>query len=250
MQIWQRVRGQLTSIAIGPECLMPADADGVRHPTRQIVFGTNAKGAVYVIASETLGDWKRLPGSLAQVAVAKDCGSDGNCIVWGINDKHAIFWLQMDATASTWQRVPGALKFISLGPAGVWGITPANRLVRYQTGRAATEPWETMAENIAIVAVGTSGIMVSDKDGKLSRGTETADGFTLAPIEGGLFHLAMADDLSCGVSTRGAIYYQAGDEKRWVRLADNTSVQFRTCATNGREIWGLDKQSGIWRWNV
>ena len=61
------------------------------------------------------GKWPIIPGGLKQI----DHGLTKE--VWGVNSHDEIYRLKED---TTWMRIPGGLKHVTAGKAGIWG---ANR---------------------------------------------------------------------------------------------------------------------------
>ena len=64
--------------------------------------------------------WLHIGGKLKQI----DSGTFG--LVWGVNKHHQI-WCRTGITwrktqGSGWRRVPGGLKYVSLGQFGAWGV--------------------------------------------------------------------------------------------------------------------------------
>jgi uncharacterized protein (AIM24 family) len=69
--------------------------------------------------------WSEIPGRLIQVDVSPAE------VVWGVNSDHMIFL--KDGTTGKWRPIPGLLKHVSVGNAGVWGVNEKDQ-IWYRTG--------------------------------------------------------------------------------------------------------------------
>jgi hypothetical protein len=79
------------------------------------------------IALGQTSTWSRVPGKLVQLDVTR---AD---VVYGVN-RHRLIYVGYDARAQhPWQRLPGTLKHVSAGYAGLWGVNIHDRIY-YRTG--------------------------------------------------------------------------------------------------------------------
>ena len=78
--------------------------------------------------------WIHIGGKLMQI----DSGPFG--LVWGVNRHHQI-WCRTGISwkrpqGSGWHRVPGGLKYVSVGQFGAWGVNRKNQIYfRYRVLR-------------------------------------------------------------------------------------------------------------------
>lgn len=83
-----------------------------------------------------------------------DVGDDD--VMWGVNNKNHIYVRD----GRKWKRIAGGLKHVTVGKAGVWGVTSEDKIL-YRKGVNSSNHYG--AEWLQI-----SGIKFSDKPDKIS----------------------------------------------------------------------------------
>ena len=185
-QSWTMVSGGLAHVSSGAS-----------------VWGVNKNDNIFRYQGNNV--WEQIPGGLTNVDVSnKDH-------VWGVNRNRYIY----RRVGSTWVKIEGGLKQISVGESGVWGIAPDNSIFYRE---------------------GTYG----DKD---------TSGSAWKKVPGNLTWVSSGSDLVVGVNSAGNIYYRKGitaenpTGTEWVKVPGG----LWQIDVNGDEVVGTNSVHNIFR---
>jgi hypothetical protein len=135
----------LVSIAIGGGSLLQADE----------VWGLDSPGNIYrATRSGTSWTFSQVPGVLSRIAVGP--GTSDHCHpyeVWGVNTSTQIF--RYNFCGKNFEQVPGILKYVYVGGAGVWGVNPDSRNFRFNF---ATGVFDLVKGVVVEMAIGPNNV--------------------------------------------------------------------------------------------
>ncbi|XP_014679571.1 PREDICTED: tectonin beta-propeller repeat-containing protein-like, partial [Priapulus caudatus] len=124
---WDRVDGELTDISVGDGVAWGVDANHVAHVRTGI-----SRDAPTGTGWSTIG-----PLSLRQISVNSVTNE-----AWAVAPNNEIYYRtgvvhtcgsENSAAGIDWLKIAGSLKFVSTGPAGVWGVN-GNDMIYYRVG--------------------------------------------------------------------------------------------------------------------
>ena len=128
--------------------------------------------------------------------------------VWGVRDDDAIYRLKHGNLA--WKRIPGALKHVSAGKAGIWGVERDNNIY-YRDGVNESNPdgtsWRVIVGKLKQVDSGPTGIVY-------------------------------------GVDSNGTVYCRSGIESgkpfgtNWMQVMPSIAMKYVSCGE--RACWGVN----------
>ncbi|XP_071804849.1 uncharacterized protein [Asterias amurensis] len=106
------------------------------------VWGVNSNDDIFHRIAASIcypeGSWKHISGKLKQISV-------GDAGVWGVNSGDSIYYRvgtfgdpASDPNGSTWEQVPGALKYVS-SATGIFGVNAAD-VIYTREGISASNP--------------------------------------------------------------------------------------------------------------
>lgn len=139
-----------------------------------------------------------------------------------------------------WVAVPGTLKQVSAAADNtIWGINAAGSIYRFTAGQ-----WQVIPGQVGQISVGSAqNIWGVHPSGAVFRFT----GVNNSIMPGQLKQIsAAADGTVIGVNASGAVYRFDAGANNWIQLPGVLSA---VAAGSAQEIWGLNPQGGVVRWN-
>jgi len=218
---WQRVPGSFVNVEAGKFGVWAVNGPGkvffrdlkrkswviVPGLLKQVsvggqVWGVNKANNIFMRTSFR-GYWKRVAGALNHVSV-----SNSNR-VWGVNKHDQVF----RRANHRWERVQGALKQISVGEAGVWGVNDANDIY-YRQGTfgdkdTAGSDWVKLPGKFKWISSGNRVFGVSPKNEvfeRVGRSAQYPIGSCWKKLGGSLSQVDVGIHRQWGVNQHGAIY--------------------------------------------
>ncbi|XP_023329251.1 uncharacterized protein LOC111701974 [Eurytemora carolleeae] len=207
---WILVPGSIKQISVGDNVIWGVSTEN------QILVRTQLS------ESNPLGsDWVPLGNDGGEL---KMCSVGPGGSSWAINSKNKILYRagakSSNPIGTKWQEISGQLIHISVGKAGVWGITPEHQVL-YRDG--------------------TYGL---SQDSESSAWTK---------VDGQMIWISSGDDIVWAVSASGAIWYRAGINSsmpfgsNWfkINLENQHSQQWTQIESHGRSLIGVTADKTI-----
>ncbi|MEJ2147214.1 MAG: hypothetical protein P8020_18950 [Acidobacteriota bacterium] len=236
---WQLVSGRMSQVSGGPQYVWAIQQPGDR---------------IYKRPVDGSGDWRQVPGGLREVS-ASAAG-----MVWGVNGAGEIWRCAKPCQGGTaWQRVNGALSYVSANDREVWGVNGA-RQVWYRPADLSVD-WKQAPGNLVQLSAGSYAIWGVDASGAIytasrrsSPGVSKAEDDYAANFRRNLSSPVSAADLEkimqwIGSETSAQVvdycYRNTWPRGGGVPMPLNTWTQApgglsQVCATGRDAIWGVN----------
>ncbi len=256
---WVQVPGTLSGIAVG--------ANGA-------AWGVNAAQQIFTTGQVTRGyqSFSLAAGSLTQISLGADgstWGLNGNTVeyfntgtqsfvpvsgapsltqisvgvgadVWGVDASGNIY--QYNASAGTWNSIPGQLSFIQAGADGsVWGINASGQTYKFSNGG-----WVNIPGALQTLSVGGDGtvwgINAQQQIYRFNPATQL-----WVNISGALAQISVGNANSIwGVNAQQQVYYYNSATQSWINVPGAYLTQI-SVGSDGT-AWGVNAVGNLYEW--
>ena len=154
---------------------------------------------------------------------------------------------------SKWQSVTGRLKHISVGQAGVWGISPKN-----EVNNTRLDPGNKLRSSVFRSCSEMEHLICQERlraqDGPRCQwmiDTKMILIFSHVQVDGMMKSISSCDGQVWAVSEDGGLYYRANVSlgtpmgSNWFRLEEGHELGWRLVASRDGVMWALDGKEGL-----